>query len=103
MSDLQVDVERLRQCAGQLSRVESEFSHHADPADGYDQRELGSSKITDVFRDFGDNWSIHRKKLLEEIQVLGKSLETAAQAYEEVDTKLADALRKVDAAHGGNK
>jgi uncharacterized protein YukE len=103
MSDLKVDVERLRQCASQLSRVQSEFSHHADPADGYSERELGSSKITGVFNDFGDNWSIHRKKLLEEIQTLGTSLEAAADAYSEVDTKLADALRKVDLAHGGSK
>jgi hypothetical protein len=103
MSDLKADTARLRECAGQLSRVQSEFEEHADPADGYEDRELGSSKISGVFRDFGDNWSIHRKKLSDEIQTLGTILEASADAYDQVDSKLADALRGVDAQHGGNK
>lgn len=102
MADLRADTQRLRDCANQLSRVQAEFSRHANPADGYDVNELGSSKLTDVFSDFGDNWSIHRQKLIDQIHTLGTITESAAEAYEAVDKDLADALRKVDSAHGGS-
>ncbi|MBV9023383.1 MAG: hypothetical protein JO362_06230 [Streptomycetaceae bacterium] len=102
MADLKADTQRLRDCANGLSRVYAEFTDHANPADGYDARELGSSKLLDVFNDFGDDWRIHREKLAAQIETLGKITESAADAYDGTDQALANALRKVDASYGGS-
>jgi hypothetical protein len=102
MADLKADTQRLRDCANALSRVHAEFTEHANPADGYDAVELGSSKLLDVFNDFGDDWRIHREKLASQIETLGKITESAADAYDGTDDALANALRKVDASHGGS-
>ena len=102
MADLKADTQRLRDCANALSRVYAEFTRHANPADGYSARELGSSKLTDVFDDFGDNWRIHREKLATQIETLGTITQSAADTYDGVDEALANALRKADASDGGS-
>ena len=98
MSDLEADTRRIRDCSRTLQRIYDQFTGHANPADGYSAAELGDSRITDAFHDFGANWKIHRKDLAEQIRTLGIITEDAADTYDGIDQALADALRKQDAA-----
>lgn len=103
VSDLKADTGRLKECSRSLQRIYDEFTNRADPADGYSEGELGDSRIVSAFKDFGDNWRIHREHLADKIRTLGTITEDAAMTYEGVDAQLAAALRKQDkaAAHGG--
>jgi len=98
MGDLEADTRRIRDCSRALQRIYDQFTGHADPAEGYSSDELGDSRITGAFHDFGSNWKIHRDHLADQIRTLGVITEDAADTYEGIDTKLADALRKQDAA-----
>lgn len=103
MSDLKADTGRLRECSQSLERIYDAFTNRPNPADGYSEGELGDSRIVSAFKDFGDNWWIHRGHLSDKIRVLGTITEDAATSYEGVDARLAAALRKqdADASHGG--
>ncbi|MBY8880537.1 hypothetical protein [Actinacidiphila acidipaludis] len=98
MGDLEADTRRIRDCSRALQRIYDQFTGHADPAEGYSSDELGDSRITDAFHDFGSNWKIHREHLAEGIRTLGTIAEDAADTYEGIDARLADALRRQDAA-----
>ena len=103
MSDIKADTSRLRECSRSLQRIYDEFTNRPNPADGYSEGELGDTRIVSAFKDFGDNWRIHREHLSDKIRTLGTITEDAATSYQDVDAQLAAALRKqdVDAAHGG--
>lgn len=103
MSDLKADTARLRECSRSLQRIYDEFTNRANPADGYAESELGDGRIVSAFKDFGDNWRIHREHLSDKIRTLGTITDDAATSYEGADAQLAAALRKQDAAavHGG--
>jgi hypothetical protein len=103
VSDLKADTSRLRECSRSLQRIYDEFTNRPNPADGYSEGELGDARIVSAFKDFGDNWRIHREHLSDKIRTLGTITEDAATSYEDVDVQLAAALRKqdADAAHGG--
>jgi hypothetical protein len=98
MSDLEADTRRIRDCSRTLQRIYDQFTGHANPAEGYSEAELGDSRITGAFHDFGANWKIHRNHLAEQIRTLGTITEDAADTYEGIDQALADALRKQDLA-----
>lgn len=101
MGDIKADTQRIRECSRALQRIYDEFTKRANPADGYSLAELGDSRITDAFDDFGSNWKLHRKDLEGKIRTLGTITQAAADTYEKVDSALADALRHQDqvAAH----
>ncbi|WBB58624.1 hypothetical protein O7599_23730 [Streptomyces sp. WMMC500] len=103
VSDIKADLERIRECSRALGRIHRTFSHHANPADGYGTGEIGSQQLVDTFSDFGSNWKIHRGKLTEELEKLGKITAAAAESYDKVDTDLANALRKEDDSHSRKK
>lgn len=106
MPDQKADVARIKESARSLSGIHREFSQRANPAEGMQVSTLGDSGLVDVFDDFGGNWKIHRKHLMEELEKLAKILDTAAKAYEDIDHQLAEALRGTDkkpGAKGGTK
>ncbi|MFF3845418.1 hypothetical protein [Streptomyces sp. NPDC002328] len=96
MSDQKADLSRIKESAKSLSRIHREFTHHANPADGFGVSVLGERGLVDVFHDFDDNWKIHRERLTDELEKLSKILTTAAKAYEDIDYQLAEALRGTD-------
>lgn len=100
MSDQTADMERIRSCSDSLKRIHDTFSKKANPAEGYDKSELGSQTLLDAFADFGSNWKIHRKELTGELKKLHKLTATVADTYEQIDHKLAEALRETDGKAG---
>ncbi|MFF4748330.1 type VII secretion target [Streptomyces sp. NPDC002514] len=96
MSDQTADLARIKESARSLSKIHGEFKGHANPAEGLGASTLGDQGLVDVFDDFGDNWKIHRGRLMDELEKLSKLLTTAAKAYEDIDHALAEALRGTD-------
>ncbi|UIX31649.1 hypothetical protein [Streptomyces sp. GQFP] len=96
MSDQTADVTRIKESARSLSKIHREFTRNANPADGLGVDVIGDRSLVETFDDFGDNWKIHRERLTDEIEKLSKILSTAAQAYEDIDHQLAEALRGTD-------
>ncbi|MET7451255.1 hypothetical protein ABZT03_05015 [Streptomyces sp. NPDC005574] len=101
MSDQTADIERIKESSKSLSRVHRDFRNHSNPAAGLSVSTLGDKGLVDVFDDFGDNWKIHRERLMDEIEKLAKILSTAAKAYEDIDHQLAEALRSTDKKTSG--
>jgi hypothetical protein len=55
--------------------------------------DFGESRLADKFADFAGNWELSREKLTKEIDALAQIAKAAAQAYEDIDHQLADAIR----------
>lgn len=89
---IQADLDMIRDCSDSLTGINREFQEHGNPADGYGD-DLGHEKLRDVFDDFSDTWKKTRKKLMKDIENLAKYTKTAADTYDDVDHKLAEALR----------
>ncbi|MFE2050367.1 hypothetical protein ACFXAS_17890 [Streptomyces sp. NPDC059459] len=96
MSDQTADVTRIKESGSALSKIHRDFKNRANPAEGLGVSTLGDQGLVKVFDDFGDNWKIHRERLMEELEKLSKILSTAAKAYEDIDHQLAEALRGTD-------
>ncbi|MFC8370483.1 MULTISPECIES: hypothetical protein [unclassified Streptomyces] len=107
MSDQTADLTRIKESGSALSKIHRDFKNRANPAEGLGVSTLGDQSLVKVFDDFGDNWKIHRERLMEELEKLSKILSTAAKAYEDIDHQLAEALRGTDkkkpGADGGTK
>ncbi|MEV6884910.1 MULTISPECIES: hypothetical protein [unclassified Streptomyces] len=107
MSDQTADLTRIKESGSALSKIHRDFKNRANPADGLGVKTLGDQGLVKAFDDFGDNWKIHRERLMEEIEKLSKILSAAAKAYEDIDHQLAEALRGTDkkkpGADGGTK
>ncbi|MEU5598123.1 hypothetical protein [Streptomyces sp. NPDC020298] len=61
---------------------------------GWNQEAIGHEELTDRLNDFATNWDYKRSKLEEELKKLASITKAAADAYEQIDTALADAVRK---------
>ncbi|HEY5834534.1 hypothetical protein [Streptomyces sp.] len=96
--DLVASTTRIAQCAQALTRIHDEFAHHGNPADGYGRTELGSDLLVDMFHDFGSNWTVHRRKLTDELERLAKITDEAAKTFDRIDMDLAQALTATDKA-----
>ncbi|MDQ0488005.1 hypothetical protein OG986_18980 [Streptomyces cellulosae] len=105
MSDQTADIGRIKQSSKSLADIHRQFTRNANPADGLGVAVLGDQGLVDVFDDFGDNWTIHRERLSDELKKLSTLLSTVAKTYEDVDHALAEALRRTDrqkpGTHGG--
>ncbi|MGY4982893.1 hypothetical protein ACWCYL_38095 [Streptomyces sp. 900105755] len=61
---------------------------------GWSREVVGHEELTDRLDDFADNWDYKRGKLEGELAKLAAITKAAAQAYEQIDTDLANAVRK---------
>ncbi|WP_434594673.1 type VII secretion target [Streptomyces sp. A5-4] len=96
MADQVADTKRIRACSKSLSKIHSEFSENSNPASGLGKETLGAQDLVDAFGDFESNWKIHRERLTDELKKLANILSTAAEAYDDIDHQLAEALRSQD-------
>lgn len=103
MSDLTADLDRIREFSKSLKRIHREFTQEADPADDYGISDLGSQTVLDAFDEFGSNWKIHREELAERLKKLYGVTKRTADTFDEVDHKLAEALRDNDTKHSKKK
>lgn len=86
------DLEVIRGMGRGLGNIKKSFDGLEDLKGKYDE-DFGNSDLKDKFEDFVDNWKLSRKELTEEIDALSKIAKAAAQAYEDIDQQLADAIR----------
>ncbi|MDJ0464426.1 hypothetical protein [Streptomyces sp. H27-C3] len=86
------DLEVIRSMGKGLNHVKKAF-------DGLDKLgekhgdDFGNDDLADKFEDFAGNWEISREKLTKEVEVLAGIAKAAAEAYEEIDSQLAQAIR----------
>ncbi|MFJ6081603.1 WXG100 family type VII secretion target [Streptomyces sp. NPDC092369] len=91
-SDLQVDYDLLSTSAKQLAQIHREFKGLVDWKQDI-RSLLGDSRVQSATADFVDNWDRNRKRLVEEIQEIGKMIKTTSDAFKSLDDDLADAGR----------
>ncbi|WP_405733108.1 hypothetical protein OG885_19405 [Streptomyces sp. NBC_00028] len=96
------DLDMIRDCSDNLFSIHREFKEHGNPADEY-MDDLGSNTLRDVFEEFSDTWKKTRKKLMKDIENLAKYTKTAADTYDDIDHKLAQALRDARKNSKGKK
>ncbi|PWI17429.1 hypothetical protein DI272_27165 [Streptomyces sp. Act143] len=93
MSDLIVDYDLLNNSATQLSEIKKEFKEL-----GEWKKEItsvvGASELQKAMTDFIDNWDDNRKKLLEDLDSVGKMVEGTRDAFIGLDNELAKTGKK---------
>jgi hypothetical protein len=90
---IKVSTKDLEESATQLKRLQDEFEHSSQLMAEF-RGFIGSGELADKLDDFASNWKIHREKLCKQIELLGKTAETAAKAYDGIDAHLAATLEK---------
>ena len=81
----------LREAGRSLRAVYGELSSARDTADvGRDV--IAHDRLRNRVHDFGAGWDKSRTDMMKAIDGLGKSAESAADAYEEIETELVAAL-----------
>ncbi|MGW7378643.1 hypothetical protein [Streptomyces sp. NPDC054794] len=80
----------IEKIVGELERLDDEDKY------GWDQEVIGHEELTNRLNDFATDWDYRRAKLEEKLKKLSGITKAAADAYEQVDAALADAVRKQD-------
>lgn len=62
----------------------------------------GHDSIAGKMDEFVDNWDNYRRELLNNVEQLGKHVETALKSFEKLDLDLANANKKKKSKSGGN-
>jgi len=91
-SDLEVDYDLLATSAKQLSQIRREFNGLEDWKQDIKSL-LGESGIRSAMGDFVDNWDKNRKRLVKEIEEVGKMVKTTSDAFKGLDDQLANATK----------
>jgi uncharacterized protein YukE len=87
-----LDLDVIKGMGTGLNNVKKAFEGLDKLSDKY-EGDFGNGDLADKFGDFASNWEISREKLMEEVDTLGKIAKAAAEAYEDIDHQLAEAIR----------
>lgn len=90
--DLKLDTELLLATADSLSAVREEFSTGTMGGDAGLAGAVGHAGLCGRLDSFQSSWSVQRGRMVESIDVLGRTMVTVAEAFAELDTQLADGL-----------
>ncbi|MEU5895948.1 hypothetical protein [Streptomyces venezuelae] len=94
-SDLVVDFQLLDKSAKQLNAIEKEFKNLDDWKDDV-KTAVGASDIKDAMGEFVDNWDKNRKRLLEDLEKVGKQVEGTRDAFQKLEDQLSKTGKKKD-------
>ncbi|WP_128375980.1 hypothetical protein [Streptomyces cavernae] len=86
----------LNSIVEELERLDDEDKY------GWSREVIGHEELTNRLDDFATNWDYKRSKLEEELKKLAGITKAAAEAYEQIDTDLANALRKQEKKSKGS-
>jgi len=90
---IDIDLERVRQVADGLSLLHAQLSTTAATALTTGAHSgLGTPRSLGAVRDFVDDWSVRRGRLLESIEAVGTMAEQTATAFTQVDDDLAASI-----------
>ena len=96
---LQADLARIAQVSRQVEQIAREFGQATTLAEGYESA-LGSPELAATLHGFATDWSIHRARLLADLEKESSLADTAVKSYHGTDEELAAALRKQESAAG---
>ncbi|MFI7317728.1 hypothetical protein [Streptomyces venezuelae] len=94
-SDLVVDFQLLDKSAKQLNAIEKEFKNLDEWKDDV-KTAVGASDIKDAMGEFVDNWDKNRKRLLEDLEKVGKQVEGTRDAFQKLEDQLSKTGKKKD-------
>ena len=98
MADIEVDLPLLRETAGGLGMLVHEFQRSAAIVEDAEPA-VGRNALLDELREFVDEWSCNREKLLASLQAVYEAATASHDAYVQVDNELAQAIQT--ATEGG--
>ncbi len=90
---LRADLTRIGQVARQVERIADELRQATALAEGYEPA-LGSAEVAGALHSFATDWTIHRARLLADLEQESKLADTAVKSYHGTDEELAAALRQ---------
>ncbi|MET9729153.1 hypothetical protein ABZZ79_00375 [Streptomyces sp. NPDC006458] len=89
------DLDVIKSVATDLSKIVKELERLDDEDKyGWNQEVIGHAELTDRLNDFAANWDYKRSRLEEDLKKLAGVTKAAAEAYDAIDTALADAVRR---------
>lgn len=91
MSDLEIDYGMLRETGHALRYVATELEGAKDIAEGY-RDAVGYGPLSDRIHEFGSNWDIHRKEIIEAVSSLADVSTGAGDAADKIERELVDTL-----------
>jgi hypothetical protein len=92
MADLFIDGAMLERVKSNFKNIEDLLNGPARTMKSIDASEAGPSTLKDRIRDFGEDWGYGIGQLGEFSGSVVDSLQAIADAFDEADTNLADAL-----------
>ncbi len=92
MSDLDIDIDLLRETGAALRVVATEFEHANDNSD-HAADATGHDGLADRVREFAHNWDDRRGKMLESIAFLAEAGVGIGDTFAEIETELVGCLR----------
>ncbi|MEU0679250.1 hypothetical protein [Streptomyces albogriseolus] len=93
MSDLTVDFSLLNTSAKQLKAIHKEFKELNEWKDDIESV-VGARELKEAMADFIENWDDNRKRLLEDLENVGKMVEGTRNAFKGLDDELAKTAKK---------
>ncbi|MFE7172418.1 hypothetical protein [Streptomyces sp. NPDC057616] len=87
-----LDLDVIKGMGRGLGSIKKAFDGLEDLGGKYED-DFGNGDLADKFGDFADNWKLSRKRLTDEIDALSQIAKAAAEAYEDIDHQLAEAIR----------
>ncbi|MEV0323607.1 hypothetical protein ACIBKX_13605 [Streptomyces sp. NPDC050658] len=87
-----LDLDVIKGMGTGLNNVKKAFDGLEDLGGKYED-DFGNDDLADKFGDFADNWKLSRKRLTDEVDSLAQIAKAAAEAYEDIDHQLAEAIR----------
>ncbi|MBO4259102.1 hypothetical protein [Streptomyces griseorubiginosus] len=89
------DLDVLKSVSRGITKIVEELERLDDKdKQGWSREVIGHEELTDRLDDFANNWDYKRGKLEGELNKLAGITKAAARAYEQMDTDLANAVRK---------
>lgn len=93
MSDLRISYGELESTTGMLGGLITDLENIQASESAYDGA-MGSSDISGAMDNFAGNWSVHRKKLLGQMDGLHSMVDAALTQFPATDRKTASWLPK---------
>ena len=90
--DLMLSTDLLLSTAESLAAVREEFATGTMGNSSGLGEAVGHDGLYDRLDSFRSSWEVHRGRMVENIDVLGRTMVTVADAFVELDTQLADGL-----------
>jgi ferritin len=99
VADLEVDLGLLGETAGSLGMLLHEFQRAADIVEDAESA-IGRNALLDEMREFVDEWTHKREKLVESINAVYQMATQSQEAFVQVDNDLARSIQTATEAGG---